>query len=206
MMVFHTFAGELLGSIEVAWLCTAWVIEPANMSIDHVERAFAAAGFLIARRDVLRSEWREHEIEAGDTERILEDLLTVARLEGQRRGLVDRYGAARYELMRAGAIWRLLPDARQAAASRLPARGAGYRPLNAGCRFSPKAVMPSPASSDTKTLAIASRSSARPRSSGAPYPCDVTTFARPIASEGPAASFAQYSTAAARQAAASSYS
>lgn len=91
MMVFQTFAGELLEPIEAARLYTALVIEPANMSIDHVERAFAA-GLLIAREDVFRSEWREHEIEAGDTERILEDLLTVARLERHRRGLVDRYG------------------------------------------------------------------------------------------------------------------
>src|SRR5215472_988680 len=106
MMVFQTFAGELLEPLEAARLYSAGLIEPDNMSVDYTERAFAAAGLRIACKDVLRSEWREHEIEAGETERILEDLLTVARLERHRQGLVDRYGAARYELLRAGAIWR----------------------------------------------------------------------------------------------------
>src|SRR5262249_52823378 len=75
-------------------------------SVDHAENVFLSAGFAIARKDVIRSEWREHEIEAGDTDQILRDLLTVARLERERDDLVDRYGAALYELLRAGAIWR----------------------------------------------------------------------------------------------------
>src|SRR5262252_6683959 len=63
-----------------------------------------------------------------------------------------------------------LPDAGQAAPHRLPAPGScGYRPLNWARGFSPNAVIPSSASSDTKTRASASRSSASPRSSGAAY-------------------------------------
>ncbi|HKA12629.1 MAG TPA: class I SAM-dependent methyltransferase [Candidatus Dormibacteraeota bacterium] len=106
MIVFQTFAGDLLEPLEAARLCSALVIDPDNMSVDHAENVFLSAGFAIARKDVIRSEWREHEIEAGDTDQILRDLLTVARLERERDDLVDRYGAALYELLRAGAIWR----------------------------------------------------------------------------------------------------
>jgi len=51
-------------------------------------------------------------------------------------------------------------------------RGWAYQsPLKSALRFSVKALMPSSASSDTNTLLIASRSIARPMSSGAPKPC-----------------------------------
>src|SRR5205823_11609296 len=42
-----------------------------------------------------------------------------------------------------------------------------HSPLNSGFRFSPNALIPSLASWETKTRLIASRSRARPRSSGA---------------------------------------
>ena len=106
VMVFQTFAGELLEPLEAARLYSALVIDPDNMSVDHAESAFESAGLVIARKDVIRSEWREHEIEAGETDQILRDLLTVARLEREREELVDRYGAALYEHLRAGSIWR----------------------------------------------------------------------------------------------------
>ena len=106
MMVFQTFAGDLLEPLEAARLYSAMVIEPDNMSVEHAERAFAAAGLVIVRKNVFGSEWREHEIEAGDSARIVEDLLTVARLDRHRQALVDKYGTARFELLRGGAIWR----------------------------------------------------------------------------------------------------
>lgn len=43
-----------------------------------------------------------------------------------------------------------------------------HSPLNSALRFSPKALMPSLASCDTKTRLIASRSMASPTSSGVP--------------------------------------
>ena len=57
---------------------------------------------------------------------------------------------------------------------------------------------------EAKTRAIPSRSIASPRSRGAEKPSVAATLARPMASEAPAASFAQYATAAARQASAPS--
>ena len=47
--------------------------------------------------------------------------------------------------------------------------------MKSALRFSVKALIPSSASSDTKTLLIASLSIARPRSSGAPNPCVIAT-------------------------------
>jgi hypothetical protein len=52
-----------------------------------------------------------------------------------------------------------------------------YSPLKSGFRFSPKALIPSSASLETKTRLIASRSMARPRSRGAPKPCVTASLA-----------------------------
>jgi hypothetical protein len=46
MMVFQTFAGDLLEPLEAGRLDSAMRIEPDNMSVEHVERAFAAADML----------------------------------------------------------------------------------------------------------------------------------------------------------------
>jgi hypothetical protein len=46
MMVFQTFAGDLLEPLEAGRLDSAMRIEPDNIAVEHVERAFAAADML----------------------------------------------------------------------------------------------------------------------------------------------------------------
>lgn len=49
------------------------------MSSTKVQQIFLESGLEVLRRDVISSEWREHDIETGD-QQALRDLLAIARL------------------------------------------------------------------------------------------------------------------------------
>jgi ubiquinone/menaquinone biosynthesis C-methylase UbiE len=104
MLIFQTFAGELLEPREAARLYRALGVVPRNMAQAHVEEAFAAAGFRLLQKDVIASEWREQEVEAGQHS-ALDALLHAARLLRNRRALTEKYGIARYEQALGDAQW-----------------------------------------------------------------------------------------------------
>ncbi len=104
MLVFQTFAGELIEPREAERLYQALGVVPENMSSAYVEQAFTAAGFSIVKKDVIASEWREHEVESGN-QVALQSLLQAARLLRNRDYFVQTYGEGRYEQALGDAQW-----------------------------------------------------------------------------------------------------
>ena len=104
MLVFNTFAGELLEPREADRLYRALSIVPENMSPTHAEEVFAGAGLQVVQREVVSSEWREHDIGNGN-QQALRDLLTIARLLRNETELVAEFGSMRYEIALANAMW-----------------------------------------------------------------------------------------------------
>jgi ubiquinone/menaquinone biosynthesis C-methylase UbiE len=104
MLLFQTFAGEMLEPREAARLYRGQGIVPENMRTEYVERALTEASFNIVKKDVIASEWREEEVERGD-HTALERLLQAARLLRNRDHLVHTYGEGRYEQALGDAQW-----------------------------------------------------------------------------------------------------
>jgi ubiquinone/menaquinone biosynthesis C-methylase UbiE len=104
MLVYQTFATELLEPQEAERLYSAVAIVPENMSRSYFESTARQAGFAIASMDEIGSEWREHWLETGDR-RTIDDLLHTARLRRRRGELVARYGRAIYEAALWGSSW-----------------------------------------------------------------------------------------------------
>ena len=104
MLVFGTFEGALLEPREADRLYRALAIVPENMSARHLEHLFAESELQVLRREVVSSEWREHDIENGN-QQALRDLLTVARLLRNETELVAEFGRMRYEMALANAMW-----------------------------------------------------------------------------------------------------
>lgn len=111
MLVFKTFAGELLEPREADRLYRALDMasedlpeEHERMTTRHAECAFTEASFRIEKKDEIASEWREHEVEQGERT-TLDTLLRVARLLRRREYFVRQYGEARYEQALADAQW-----------------------------------------------------------------------------------------------------
>jgi ubiquinone/menaquinone biosynthesis C-methylase UbiE len=104
MLVYQTFATDLLEAQEAQRLFASIAIVPANMAPAYFEATAQAAGFAILERDAIDSEWREHWLENGKLWAV-EDLLTLARLRRQEQALVARFGRARYEATYGGCLW-----------------------------------------------------------------------------------------------------
>jgi ubiquinone/menaquinone biosynthesis C-methylase UbiE len=104
MLVYQTFATELLEPREAERLFSAVAIVPENMSRSHFETAARNAGFEIASVDQIDSEWREHWLEAGNSKTV-DHLLRAARLRRREAEIVERYGRASYEAALGGSIW-----------------------------------------------------------------------------------------------------
>jgi cyclopropane fatty-acyl-phospholipid synthase-like methyltransferase len=104
MLVYQTFATDLLEAQEAQRLFASMAIVPANMEPAYFETTAHAAGFTILERDGIDSEWREHWLENGKLWAV-EDLLTIARLRRQEQALVTRFGRARYEATYGGCLW-----------------------------------------------------------------------------------------------------
>ena len=104
MLVYQTFATELLEPQEAARLYSAVAIVPENMSRPYFESTARQAGFAIASVDEIGSEWREQWLETGDR-RTIDDLLRAARLRRRQEELVARYGLATYEAALWGSSW-----------------------------------------------------------------------------------------------------
>lgn len=104
MLVYQTFATELLEPREAEQLCSAVAILPESMSRAYFENAARQARLTIASVDEIGSEWRERWLETGDL-KTLDQLLRAARLRRREAELVERYGRATYEAALWGSIW-----------------------------------------------------------------------------------------------------
>jgi ubiquinone/menaquinone biosynthesis C-methylase UbiE len=104
MLVFQTFATELLEPAEAERLYAPLCVVPANMSPHHVEAAALAAGFTIEERDIVTSEWREHGEEVG-ARRTSAQLLRIARMRRGRDAIVAAIGPVAYAIELADCHW-----------------------------------------------------------------------------------------------------
>jgi len=110
MLVYKTFAGELLEAREAARLLRGLGTPPEHLateierlSMEHAERAFLAAGLRIERKDVIGGEWREYEWEHGEYGP--RHGLSASRLLRQHDHFVQIYGKPLYEQALADALW-----------------------------------------------------------------------------------------------------
>jgi hypothetical protein len=78
---------------------------PANLIEANVEGAFVRAGFVIERKDVIGSEWREHVEEQGGT--VGRAVLRLSRLRRQRDELVQRFGQDICDSVEANLHWEI---------------------------------------------------------------------------------------------------
>lgn len=105
MVVYQTFATDLLEPKEAARIYRAFAIRPENMDPDRFERCATGAGLAIVERDVVGSEWREFWEAEGVERRTSGKLMKAARLfrapEDLRRDLGDRL----YEMAVADQLW-----------------------------------------------------------------------------------------------------
>jgi ubiquinone/menaquinone biosynthesis C-methylase UbiE len=104
MLIYQTFAGELLEPHEAERLYRGQGIVPENMATEYVEQAFMEAGFSLVKKDVIASEWREYDVESGD-HTALDRLLRAARLLRKRDYFVHKYGEGLYEQALGDAQW-----------------------------------------------------------------------------------------------------
>ncbi len=104
MLVYQTFATELLEPLEARRLYDALAIIGENMNPANFEGYARRAGFTIQKCDQFDSEWRELWAEGGDLQ-LIDALLWIARIRRSRESLVHRYGKARVEAQLAGATW-----------------------------------------------------------------------------------------------------
>jgi ubiquinone/menaquinone biosynthesis C-methylase UbiE len=104
MLVYQTFATDLLEPREAERLFSAVAIVPDNMSSARFEERAREAGFAIVSVDEIDSEWREHWLETGNSKTV-DHLLRAARLRRREAEVVARYGRARYEAALWGSIW-----------------------------------------------------------------------------------------------------
>ena len=104
MLVYQTFATDLLEPGEAARLYATLAMVPANMSTVAFEAACHDVGLRIAARDQIASEWREYWEEAGvgTTSR---QLLRIARMRRDRERLIAELGQANYECELADCHW-----------------------------------------------------------------------------------------------------
>ncbi len=106
MLVYQTFAGDLMEDGEFRRLCAAMAIVPDNMRPPHFERTAGAVGFRIDAASVIGGEFREAEVEAGGEDGDLAaDLLAVSRLNRRYSELEGRFGRRRVEAARADCLW-----------------------------------------------------------------------------------------------------
>jgi SAM-dependent methyltransferase len=104
MLVYQTFATDLLGADEAARLYPPLAVVAANMAPDFFEACARDAGFVIRERDVIGSEWREWWEETGD-HTTSKQLLTIARLRRDRERLLRELGPVNYAADLANCHW-----------------------------------------------------------------------------------------------------
>jgi SAM-dependent methyltransferase len=106
MVLYAVFTTDQLAPGDRSLLVEGLGNSPASMHQPTVEAAIAAAGFEIARRERIGSEWSEHQLE-HDPGYLAQDLLEIARLTRNRDQAEAILGPIWYERALAFASWRL---------------------------------------------------------------------------------------------------
>ncbi|MFN8441579.1 MAG: class I SAM-dependent methyltransferase [Caldilineaceae bacterium] len=104
MLVYQTFATEMLSTDEAAWLYPRLLVMPQNMSFDAIGQVVEQQGLLISEKDVIGSEWREWWEENG-VNTTSKQLLQIARMRRDRANLISKMGEANYEIELANCYW-----------------------------------------------------------------------------------------------------
>lgn len=104
MLVYQTFATDLMEPKEADRLYRSAAIVPENMDDRRFETLAREHGFAIEAKEVIDSEWRERWAEEGSRE-ALDDLLRVARIRRNQAALVNRFGEERVEAALGGRLW-----------------------------------------------------------------------------------------------------
>ena len=104
MLVYQSFATELLEPLEARRLYDVLGLVGEYMSVESFEREARRAKFRIGEVEKIGSEWRELWLEGGDRD-LIDDLLRVARMRRTQDQLIARYGKGRYEAVIASSLW-----------------------------------------------------------------------------------------------------
>ncbi|MEZ4622866.1 MAG: class I SAM-dependent methyltransferase [Caldilineaceae bacterium] len=104
MLVYQTFATNLLEPSEAIRLYMPMAVVAANMSHDYFEEIARRVGFRIREKDLVGSEWREHWEEDG-SRRTSAQLLRLARLRRRREEYIAKVGRTVYEVELADCYW-----------------------------------------------------------------------------------------------------
>lgn len=104
MLVYQTFATDLLEPTEAVRLYPPLAVVAANMSIGYFEEIAKRVGFSILEKDAIGSEWREFWEEDG-THTTSQQLLHLARLRRRRSEYVQKMGRVLYEIELANCYW-----------------------------------------------------------------------------------------------------
>jgi 2-polyprenyl-3-methyl-5-hydroxy-6-metoxy-1,4-benzoquinol methylase len=104
MVIYQTFATDLLEPAERTRLCTDLAVESASFDRVHFEAAVEGSPFGVESIDVVGSEWREAWEEDG-TGRTSRQLLHAARLMRNRQELQSRLGEILYRVELSNALW-----------------------------------------------------------------------------------------------------
>ena len=104
MMIYQTFATDLLEPPEAALLYPPLAIIPANMSPAYFEEVSRRSGFQVVEKDPIGSEWREAWEEDG-THTTSTQLLRLARLRRGREQYIATLGRTVYEVELANCYW-----------------------------------------------------------------------------------------------------
>lgn len=104
MLVYQTFATELLEPSEARRLYEAFAIVPRNMNADYFEACAHGAGFTIIERDAIASEWREW-WEVEGSRKTSANLLRAARLLRGGQRVRKLLGENAYEFALADQFW-----------------------------------------------------------------------------------------------------
>ncbi|HRW09637.1 MAG TPA: methyltransferase domain-containing protein [Caldilineaceae bacterium] len=104
MLIYQTFATNLLEPAEAVRLYLPLAVVAANMSHDYVETIAQRVGFQIQEKDRIDSEWRESWEEDG-TRTTSTQLLHLARLRRNRDAYITQLGQTVYEVELANCYW-----------------------------------------------------------------------------------------------------
>jgi ubiquinone/menaquinone biosynthesis C-methylase UbiE len=104
MLIYQTFATDLLEPPEAARLYPPLAVVPTNMSAAYVEEVSRRAGFQLVQKDLIGSEWREAWEEDG-TRTTSTQLLRIARLRRRRDEYIAALGHTFYEVELANCYW-----------------------------------------------------------------------------------------------------
>jgi len=105
MLIYHNFATDRLEPREAAWQWAIGSAVPGNQDPQHVEAAFAGAGFQIEQCIELGSEFGEYaEEKAGQAGR---RLIHAARLLRAPERYVAKFGQRNYDIMLGDCLWHV---------------------------------------------------------------------------------------------------